>query len=304
MQINTNKHVVLFLIFTCMASLAAGQKQLKFKKAILSKGATLTMARDSHSTAKQVFEMGETVQERSEDKKSKRITIFEVLAANEKGIVRAKVTFKTMKETKKSMTSLGDSNENKDFPLVGKTFTLDCSKGSLVAKNSSNEDATKEELAAIEKEFGENLKSGVLFSPYFEMDRIVGAREMAVGENVKVDQEAVRRLLGVNDSSNNFGSMTLTLVKKKRVLGVPCAIFDLKLEIDSSEIEAKGLKVESDISGQLVLALDMLWVQSVGVKGPVTAAGDLKTGHGSAKVSLEGSANISSMIVVQQPRKK
>ncbi len=289
-----------FLAVIFLATAAGAQKKIVFSRKTIEKGAVVTVARNSHSKTSQVVEMGERVQERSKDTKSKDVTVFTVIAAQKNGITEAKVFFKTKEETTQSKSSQGDSSDSKASPLAGKTFLLKVSEGDLDAKNAEGEEVTKKELDALKKEFKVELAEGLIFSPYRKMDTVIGAREVAIGEIIKVDQKTSRIILGVDDPANNFGALTLTLTGKKTVLGVQCAVFDTKLDLDSAAIEARGLTVTSAIKGEIVVAIDSLWAHGVKVKGPVNAAGETNLPHGgNAKVSLNGTVDMSSMTIFQ-----
>ncbi len=284
------------------AATAVAQKKVTFTPRAVPAGTVLTIAKDLHTTMNQSFVMGETRQQRSKDTTSKYITVVTVLEATQKGITKARVHFKLRQVRKKSSTPMGDQEESEESPLAGRTLIIEATSGAVKVTDKEGNEADDTLVKAIKEEYGNELKAGIVLNPCRELNTLIGAREMEVGETLKLNGGDTRRLLRISDKKSDLGAMSMKLKGTKKVFGVDCAVFDITLTLSPGKKAAASLEIKSDIKGELTLRLDGMWTQSISLKGPLNAEGSNETPHGVAHFSVSGEVDISSLTVIQVPR--
>ncbi len=306
MNVKTKTLCALLLVTGLILAPLGAQEKIKFTKKELTKGSKVTIARNTSNIMAQAFEMNGQTQRMKTSSVSKDVKIFTVIAANSKGVTEAHVEFKTFENTNKmegGMGGMGGNNEETSL-LTGKTYKLKIAGGNLVAKTSEGEDVSADELAALKKELKGQMAGGVLFDPHQKMDQIIGQREVAVGEVIKIEKNLANKIFGAEDSGKNIKSITMTLRGRKKVFGVDCAVFDIKVDIDTSEMTRKGLDVTTDISGDYVVGIENLWSYSAKVAGPIKASGVIVNPNGDIPVTLDGNVSMSAMSVIQMKKAK
>ncbi len=293
------------LLLALIVSPALGQEKIKFTKAMVTKGTVMNVAKSTTNKTSQVVTIpGQAPRTMSTDAQGKEIKVITILAVGEKGVTKAKMTYKKDSSSTK-MNQGGQERESSDeSPLEGNTYLVTLVDGAVKATTVDGEEVPEKEMEALRKDLKSKVERGTLVDPFKKIGTLIGEREVLIGETIKISGEDANKIFGDEDSGKNLSGITMTLKGKKNFLGVECAVFDVKLELDMSRMKAQGLDITSDIRGEFLIGINNLWAYKADVKGPIKGNGTVKAPQGEIGVVIDGTVSMSAMAAFTLPKKK
>ncbi len=117
--------------------------------------------------------------------------------------------------------------------------------------------------------------------------KLLAGRKLVVGEKVEVSVDGVAELLGTDEEFviDEFG---ITLDRKQRIGGKPCAVFVADVVLSRRE---PGMELIVEVAGEFVIRINDGQTLSYSFHGPMTSSGDASE-PGGPKMMLTGGGTL------------
>jgi hypothetical protein len=174
--------------------------------------------------------------------------------------------------------------------LLGKSYLLDATDGTLTVKSAGGKAVSKEESDTLHKFHGELGKP----DPIIET---IGDAPITLGQPLTMRKELLRALL--TSESGELKSGRIWLAEMRTVQGREAAVF--QWTADTKSTEENGLEITWHMSGDAVIALAPAVTLSTTLKGSLDVGGE--TYQRGARVTMAGAGTIvdTSTLVVTPP---
>ena len=258
----------------------------------------------------------------------------EIVAADAKAVQKVKVTYMEMTTEVDVPEEFGGGGERQgrrrrgrggeeiasDEELVGNTYVIDFSGDTPTVRDEQGAEVDSAVSSLVIRYESRDGGYGGWGPPVHEA---IPEGEMKIGHRLTLNRDKVGALLdGVIGRRGNMSDVgehasSLTLTGTTKVLGVECAVFDLKLKSSTTgneeppaDEEGGGRRrrrprgpSESEITGQVVVGLDDMWLYKVTLDGSMKSSMSMSRGERSFERSSESTMKIavSSLYMKKKP---
>ena len=299
------------LLALCLVLLPVGlsAQKIKFTAKSLPRGCVVTLAESSVQNMTNNTSMGGQVQSSTSLTERRVIAVFTVLESSTKGVVKARVHYKKHENKTKMTGPMGNQEVADPSPLEGNTYVLSIKDGQLIARNEKGEEPSQQELKKLKEEFTSEVKAGALADPHMKMREQPAVREMSVGESITLDKETAAAMFGdeSGDEAPPIREMVLKLTGTRNVLGAKCAVFDVKIDMDTEamakQIPMPDTKVTVDMTGEIIMGIEDCWGRSFKMGGPMTFKATQSTPNGDVSLDVNMKMDMTGLATFALPAK-
>ena len=285
------------------------QNRVKFTKKPLPEGTIVHIAMQSVTKAITKISVAEQIIDQSQNSAEKEVRVITAIKVVDGKTVKAKISYPTFESSMEKTGSDPKPKKTETSPIAGKTYLLEIKNSKLIAKRENGEDLSAPELKVLKDKYESGTKLTTLFSPYQKMDDMLEGREFTFGEEVRIKDGLGKALFGAADEEEiSFENVTLILKKTKKVFGVQCAIFEIKINPKMGnlfkDMDIRGLKMKATLKGELTVGIKNLWCYRLKISGPLTMVGFLETPNGKVGLDSLTNMNMSGMATFRSAQEK
>lgn len=186
----------------------------------------------------------------------------------------------------------GEETTDEPDPVQGRSYVVDWSQEAGVRVEYADGTSPPEgEISVVTEGFSD------MEEPHSRIARVLAGRRLEVGAPVDLPKEAMAELVGAADEFD-IRAVDLSLARKARVGGQPCAVFDVRIVLGRSEDQ---MELVVEVAGDFAIRLKDGQVASYELRGPMTISGEGGE-PGGPSMTLAGSGTLEAVATMQDAK--